>query len=113
MTSAREFSEQWIAAWNARDLEAVLSHYAGDAVFLSPLAQRRLGDGRVVGVDSLRAYWAAGLAAVPDLKFTLESVLEGHRCLTIVYRNQLGTLVAETMEFDDAGQVARSFACYG
>jgi ketosteroid isomerase-like protein len=33
------FAEDWIAAWNAHDLDRVLSHYADDIVFLSPIAQ--------------------------------------------------------------------------
>ena len=110
---AKHFADQWIAAWNARDLEAILSHYADGIVFLSPIAQRRLGNGRVEGIDALRAYWALALASIPDLRFTLETVLEGHNCLTILYRNQMGTQVAETVEFGANGKVVRSSACYG
>jgi len=40
-------------------------------------------------------------------------VLSGHQCLTILYRNQNRQLVAETVEFDAAGKVVRSSACYG
>jgi len=65
------FAEEWVAAWNVRDLDRILSHYAPEIVFLSPLAQRRLGDGRVVGLAALREYWRGGLAAIPDLRFEL------------------------------------------
>lgn len=33
------FAAQWIANWNARDVEAVLSHFRDDCVFVSPVAQ--------------------------------------------------------------------------
>lgn len=110
---SRNFAEAWVEAWNARDLETILSHYAPDIVFLSPVAARRLGDGRVSGIAALRAYWEAALAAIPDLRFELEAVLEGHQCLTILYRNQRRQLVAETVEFNATGKVCRSAACYG
>jgi len=112
-TDDRGFAEEWVDAWNARDLERILSHYAPDIVFLSPVAAQRLGDGRVSEISALRAYWQAALAALPDLRFELEAVLSGYRCLTILYRNQHRQLVAETVEFNAARQVVRSSACYG
>jgi hypothetical protein len=106
------FAEEWVAAWNNHDLDRILAHYAADIVFLSPVAHRRLGDGRVEGLDALRAYWRGGLEAQPHLKFTLKSVLVGYRCLTILYTNHRGQAAAETFEFGTNGQVVRSFACY-
>ncbi len=107
------FARDWIAAWNARDLETILSHYADDIVFLSPYAERVIGTGRVEGLDALRAYWRVGLDANPDLRFAFDTVLAGHGALTILYRNHRQQQVAETVEFDAAGKVARSIACYG
>ena len=109
----QSFAEEWIAAWNARDLERILSHYAPDIVFLSPVAARRLGNGRVTGISELGAYWGSALAAIPDLRFELEAVLSGHQCITILYRNQARQLVAETVEFNAVGKIVRSSACYG
>jgi ketosteroid isomerase-like protein len=109
---ARAFAQEWIAAWNAHDLDRILAHYADDVVFLSPVAQRRVGDGRVVGVAALRAYWSAALQAAPDLRFVFDRVLVGHDALTIMYRNHRGQRAAETCEFGADGKVARSCACY-
>lgn len=36
MESARKLAEDWVAAWNARDLDAVMSHYSPEVVFESP-----------------------------------------------------------------------------
>ena len=106
------FAQAWIAAWNTRDLDAILSHYSADIVFLSPYAERVIGTGRVVGIEALRAYWRRGLEANPDLLFELDTVLAGFEALTILYRNHRRQQVAETVEFDGAGTVVRSFACY-
>jgi len=110
---AQAFAAEWIAAWNSHDLERVLSHYSTDIVFLSPIAQAVVGDGRVIGISALRSYWGQALAARPDLKFELLDVLVGHECLTVLYRNHRGQHAAETFEFGADGKIVRSFACYG
>jgi hypothetical protein len=110
--AARAFAEEWVAAWNAHDLGRILEHYVSDVVFLSPVAQRRVGNGRVVGHRELRAYWGPALAPGSPLRFELVDVLTGHDALTILYRNQNGQSVAETFEFGSSGKVARAMACY-
>lgn len=112
MIDPADFAAEWIAAWNGRDLDRILSHYAEDIVFLSPNAERVTGNGRVMGLGALRSYWRRGLDAQPHLHFEFESVLVGHEALTILYRNHRGQQVAETVEFDAAGKVTRSVACY-
>lgn len=112
-TRAQAFAHEWIAAWNAHDLDRILAHYAPDIVFLSPVAQQRVGNGRVAGIPALHAYWGPALTAGSTLKFELTDVLTGHDCLTILYRNQKGQSVAETCEFDGTCKIVRSFACYG
>ena len=109
---AEEFAKAWIGAWNAHDLDRILSYYASDVVFLSPMAGRRVGNGRLEGHGDLRACWRAGLDAQPNLKFDLIDVLIGHRCLTILFRNHRGNVVAETFEFRTDGKVSRSYTCY-
>lgn len=107
------FAAEWIDAWNSHDLDRVLSHYAEDIVFLSPNAQRVVGDGRLVGLAALRTYWAKALAAQPALKFSLIGVRVGHQCLTILYSNHRAQQASETLELGGDGKVVRSFACYG
>ena len=111
-SDARAFAEEWIAAWNSHDLERILAHYGTEIEFLSPVAFKRTGNGRIAGIPALRAYWGPGLAAQPDLKFDLLDVLVGHDCLTILYRNHRAQHVAEMVEFGDHHKVVRSYACY-
>jgi ketosteroid isomerase-like protein len=33
------FAETWITAWNRRDVEGVLAHFAEEAEFVSPVAR--------------------------------------------------------------------------
>ena len=109
---AADFARDWIAAWNSADIERILSHYASDIVMHSPIAAQRLGSGTVNGRDALRAYWTAALAQNPELHFERVETLTGHQSLTLLYKNQLGGLVAETLEFGDDGKARRAYACY-
>ena len=108
------FAENWVAAWNARDLEAVLSHYADDVEFVSPVAAVIVPEsgGVICGVGALRDYWTAALPRNPALHFDLVDVLATVNGLTIVYRNGRRQLVAETLLFGDDGLVHRGVAAY-
>lgn len=111
--AARAFAADWIAAWNAHDLERILDHYADDVEFASPYVVQIGGEpsGRLTGKQALRSYWAKGLAMLPDLHFTLIETLVGIGAVTLVYRGHRGS-VAETFHFDDAGRVSSATACY-
>ena len=112
-TFARRFARDWIAAWNAHDLDRVLTHYAEDFAFQSPMITVVTGEpsGRLQGKAAIRAYWAAALQRLPDLHFELRDILLGAASLTLYYRGHRG-LVAETFFFSDTGEVVRATATY-
>ena len=100
--TAAEFAARWAKAWNAHDLEQVLSHFAEDVVFASPVAAQLIdgSDGVLRGKAALRDYWAQGLRAIPDLHFTVLDVYVGVSAVVISYRNQKGARVSEVLIFD-------------
>ena len=111
--AARAFSDRWLAAWNARDLEAILGHFTDDVMFTSPVADQLMeGSGGVIqGKDRLREYRAAGLERNPDLHFELIDRYDGGDTLVLNYRNERGGRVCEVLTF--AGPlVARGHATY-
>ena len=111
---ARAFAAHWVAAWNARDLVAVLSHYADDMVFYSPRIEVVTGQ-TVAFISSkaaLSAYWGEAFRKITDLKFTLDDVYVGRDTITIAYRNQRGQSVAETLIFNDQGLAHMGIATY-
>ena len=111
---AAHFVDEWIAAWNAHDLDRILAHWADDCVFTSPLAARLLGDptGTVHGKAALRGYWQRGLAANPGLRFELDRVLVGHDSVLIAYRNHRGQHCAEWLRLEDADHAIAGAAHY-
>lgn len=114
MIDAREFADDWIAAWNSRDLDAILSHYADDVVLISPVAASILNDpsGMVNGKAALRNYFRRGLELYPNFRFQLLDVMQGMSSVVVVYVNQKGTKTAEFMELDEHGKVVRVVANY-
>lgn len=113
---AEAFAREWIAAWNAHDLERIFSHYASDFEMRSPLIIERMGvpEGRLKGKVAIRPYWQAGLAAKPPLKFELRDVMVGVGTIAIVYRNVTrGAEVVERIEFNEQGLGVRAEALYG
>ena len=111
---AWEFADHWIAAWNAHDLDAILSHYDDAVELTSPVAARLLSvkGGKVIGKENLRAYFRRGLEAYPDLRFQLQDVLCGLNSVVLYYTNQSATRTAEFMEFSAHGEVLRVVANY-
>ena len=111
---AWKLANHWVAAWNAHDLELILTHYEEDVELTSPVAAQLLGrpDGKVAGKANLRAYFQRGLTAYPELHFHLEDVLWGVNSVVLCYLNQKGTHTAEFMELSATGKVARVVANY-
>ena len=112
---ARNLADLWVAAWNAHDLDSIMSHYDDDVELTSPVAAQLLGlpDGKVIGKAGLRAYFQRGLEAYPELNFQLADVLCGVNSVVLYYTNQKGTRTAEFMELSAAGKVRRVVANYG
>jgi hypothetical protein len=111
---AIRFAEQWYAAWNAHDLEAILEHYADDLVMTSPLAASLAGqpDGRITGKAALGEAFAAALERYPDLRFEPLGLFVGVDSLVLHYVSVGGRVAAETIFLTEEGKVTRYFAHY-
>ncbi len=108
------FAAEWVDAWNSKDLERVLAHYAEGVVLTSALAARIVpeSNGTIRGKAALRAYWTEALAKSGALHFALEDVLSSAGAMTIVYRNHRSERVSETLVFDGEGLVSRAIVAY-
>jgi ketosteroid isomerase-like protein len=112
--AARETAKHWCDAWNRRDLDAIMTHYAEDAEFSSPTIVKRWGvaDGWLRGKDKLRENFAVGVQA-PGLRFDLVDVVTGVNAMCIIYRRESGAIVTDTIELDADGKAKQIIACYG
>jgi steroid delta-isomerase len=105
-----QHAKDWIAAWNAADLDAILAPYAEDCVFISPRAVAITGSPRIAGKPALRAYWQAALDRADSLRFELLDVVcdEPGQALLVHYisnRDGVSTRACELMRFSDGLQV--------
>jgi len=109
-----EFAQRYYAAWNARDIDAIVALYADDIEFSSPyiMALGFSADGVILGKAMLRAYVERALERAPQLTFTPEALYVGARGHTLIYRNHRGERAAEVHEMDPAGLIVRADATY-
>lgn len=105
-------ASDWIDAWNSHDLDRILAHYADDIVFHSPKAENAVGKGQVKGIAALKDYWSKGLASRPGLEFRLIHAFAGFRSVALLYSDELGCEIVETLVLDEAGKAVCGTACY-
>jgi hypothetical protein len=112
---AEEFANDWLSAWNDRDIDRILSHYADDVVFHSPRIALVMGNDAttVHGKKALQTYWTEALSRARSLFFAIDNVLVSSDAVTILYTNHREEKVAETFIFNEDGEVGVSIAAYG
>lgn len=112
---AQQFAVSWYAAWNAHDLDAIMSHYAEAIEHSSPFIQRYNGSADLAlhGINAVSAYFARALARNPTLRFDPLHVAVGLESVILVYRRMTGDLAAEVFLFDGEDRIVRSVSHYG
>ena len=111
---AEHFAADWVAAWNAHDLDRILAHYADDFEMTSPVIVQIAGEpsGTLRGKQAVGAYWRNALQLIPDLQFELISLLVGVGSITLYYKGARGRLAAEVFHFGPDRRVVKAFAHY-
>jgi hypothetical protein len=112
------FAEDWVSAWNRRDVDAVLAHYADAAQFTSPIARSVVGRPVLRNKQELADYWRGALSRISTLEFTLDHAAwdERRRELNVVYEANLNgerKRACEIMRFDAEGRQISGEALYG
>jgi hypothetical protein len=109
-----DYATDWIAAWNAHDVDRVLAHYRDDVSFTSPFAVTLEGvrDGTLHGLSELRRYFEIGLRTFPELHFEPMGAFAGVSSIALHYRSVAGRDAIEVVELDSRQRVYRSTAHY-
>ena len=112
--AAAHFADEWLAAWNTHDLDAILTHYADEVEFVSPFVAVLNDDpgGVIRGKEELRAYFTRALERFPDLRFEPLDVLVGVDSVALSYVSVGGRRTAEVMTLGPDGRVVRVLAHY-
>jgi ketosteroid isomerase-like protein len=106
--------EDWIDAWNSRDLDRIMRHYAPSVVFEASTVVHRWGrpDGTLRGVDELREHFRKGLEIAPNLHFELEEVFTAPSGYAAFYRRDNGNRVLDVVEMDNSSKATKVKAFY-
>jgi uncharacterized protein (TIGR02246 family) len=112
MEHLNALAHEWVAAWNARDVERVLALYAEDCEMTSDVIVRLGVDpsGTVQGKSSLRSYWSKALAGLPDLHFDLIDIFASPDSVVVFYKNQRGAQICEYLRLDAQGKIVQGSA---
>ena len=102
-----QFARHWIEAWNKHDLEEIISHYADNLTFISPLIVERFDrpNGTIKSREELKTYFKMGLDSNPNLHFELVQILYSVKGFTLYYNNARGGKTAEYFELNTDGKV--------
>jgi len=102
----------WVEAWNARDLERVLTLYDEAALMTSDRIPMLGFDasGTVRGKDALRTYWGKALGLVPELHFTLIDLFVSPDSVVVFYANERGKKICEYLRVNEAGLIVQGSA---
>jgi ketosteroid isomerase-like protein len=107
-----QWADEWLNAWNMRDLEQLLGLYADGIELHSPMAKVYATGGTIKGKEALRAYWGEVMRRIPKLALEKIAVYSGHRALALHYRDENGRNCIESVLFDDQGLAILEFACF-
>lgn len=111
---ALDFAQAWVTAWNAHDLDSVLSHYTDDFEMSSPFiaAMGIEASGTLKGKDNIRDYWSKAMVKYPDLEFGLIEVLSCVDTIIIYYTSIAGKTAAEFFMLNEEGRVYKAMGHY-
>ena len=110
----RVLAERWIGAWNARDLDRIMEHYAEDVEFEANTVIRRWNkpDGKLRGLAELRDHFRLGLELAPNLHFQIEDVFLSPSGYAVLYRRENNNRVLDVVELNSEGKARRVKAFY-
>lgn len=102
----------WLEAFNAKDLDGLLSLYAEDAEHYSPKLKLRQPEtqGRVKGKEALRRWWSDAFERYPSLRYEVSKLIADEAQVFMEYvRHVAGEdqlLVGEVLEIRNGSIVA-------
>ncbi|MHC4552981.1 MAG: nuclear transport factor 2 family protein [Planctomycetota bacterium] len=111
---AQNYAQNWIAAWNGHDIDAIMDFYADSLRHVTPKLTMLFGAAshKIEDKKELRDYFEAALKRSPDLQFTLQEVFSGAESIVIIFDSTTGIRVAVTLIFDADMKITRYMAHY-
>jgi len=111
---SKKFAAEWIASWNAHNMDDIMEHYAEDVEITTPMIRIATGGDTdtLKGKAAVAEYWSKALQKLPDLHFELVEVTTGVHSVALYYKSVMNKMSIEVMFFNEHGKVNRIFAHY-
>lgn len=95
--AARAFAESWYGAWNAHDLDRIMSHYSAAIEHSSPFIARynNSAEPTLRGREVVRTYFGRALERNPTLAFHPQRLALGTETVVLMYNRMNGDFAAE------------------
>ncbi len=99
----KEITEKWFNAFNAHDLDALLSLYHEDAIHFSPKLKVNYPEteGLIKGKNALRIWWQESFQKLPTLKYEPNQIINEGENIFMRYKrtvvDQPEMIVGETL----------------
>jgi len=116
--SLQSIAFRWFEAFNAKQLDKLLSLYEENAEHYSPKLKIRQPEtnGLVIGVEAMRVWWQDAFERLPSLKYELTSLTANSDRVFMEYVRKVegeeNMLVAEVLEIRD-GKIVKSRVYHG
>jgi limonene-1,2-epoxide hydrolase len=118
MKSPLQIANDWMAAFNSHDLEALLSLYDDNAQHFSPklLVSQPETKGLIQGKEAMRTWWQDAFDRIPSLKYIPITFTANDDRIFMEYRREAdgdpNMMVAEVLEIKD-GKIIFSRVYHG
>ncbi len=111
---AKSFADEWVHAWNNKNIAAIMNHYDDNVVFSSPFILKTQINkrGTIHKKSELRKYFESALVKNPDLHFDLKHIMVGIKSITLIYTRKKTMLASEVMILNDEGKVVEGLSHY-
>ncbi|WP_183575172.1 nuclear transport factor 2 family protein [Mucilaginibacter sp. X5P1] len=113
--TVKKHAQEWIEAWNQKNIEGIMIHYADDVEFAAITVTKRwdIPNGILNGKAALKKHFLKGIELAPTLKFELVDVLVAPDSFGILYKRETGAFVTDIITFDENNNVKTAKAFYG
>jgi ketosteroid isomerase-like protein len=111
---AEEFANNWLTAWNSKDVERISEYYSDEIFFASPAVEEMTGyqDGILLKKSEFKNMCSKIFQEIPELRYSLVAVAVGINSLTMHYKSSQFDLVADVVKFDSGWKITKSQTYY-
>jgi ketosteroid isomerase-like protein len=113
--TVKRHAQDWIEAWNQKNIENIMVHYADNIEFAAITVTKRwdIPSGILNGKAALRKHFLKGIELAPGLKFEFIDILIAPDSFGILYKRETGAFVTDIITFDENNKIKTAKAFYG